>query len=232
LSRALNSGILPRGYYALAEQHAAGFGPDVRTLDAGGDQPDWNDERTPSPEGGGLLVAAPRARIVEEAEIDYYHRKRNAVVVRHVSGDRMVAVVEVISPGNKSGQSAVRSFVAKAAELLYRGIHLLILDLYPPGPRDPNGLHGLIGDDIARKQHSAPPDKPLTLAAYEVSISIRAYVESLAEGDTLPDMPLFLEPGGHVLVPSEPTYDRAFAALPARWRAVLEKDRGQSTLDG
>ena len=31
---ALNSGILPEGYYSLAEQHAAGFGPDVLTLKA------------------------------------------------------------------------------------------------------------------------------------------------------------------------------------------------------
>ncbi len=29
IKRALNRGILPSGYYALAEQHAAGFGPDV-----------------------------------------------------------------------------------------------------------------------------------------------------------------------------------------------------------
>jgi hypothetical protein len=35
-------------------------------------------------------------------------------------------------------------------------------------------------------------------------------------------MPLFLEPGGHVLIPSEPTYDRACAALPALRRTVPE----------
>ena len=32
IQRALNAGILPRDYYALAEQHAAGFGPDVRVV--------------------------------------------------------------------------------------------------------------------------------------------------------------------------------------------------------
>jgi hypothetical protein len=36
-------------------------------------------------------------------------------------------------------------------------------------------------------------------------------------------MPLFLEPGGHVLVPLEATYQAAFAAMPRRWRAVLER---------
>lgn len=32
LARALNRGLLPADYYALPEQHAAGFGPDVLTL--------------------------------------------------------------------------------------------------------------------------------------------------------------------------------------------------------
>lgn len=44
-------------------------------------------------------------------------------------------------------------------------------------------------------------------------------------GDVLRDMPLFLEPGAHVLVPLESTYQAAFAALPHRWRGVLEEVR-------
>ena len=32
LQRALNGGVLPADYYALAEQFAGGFGPDVLTL--------------------------------------------------------------------------------------------------------------------------------------------------------------------------------------------------------
>ena len=41
-------------------------------------------------------------------------------------------------------------------------------------------------------------------------------------GDTLPDMPLFLEPDGCVMVPLEATYQAAFAAQPRRWRDVLQ----------
>jgi hypothetical protein len=33
IKRALNSGLLPPGYYALAEQIAGGMGPDVLTLE-------------------------------------------------------------------------------------------------------------------------------------------------------------------------------------------------------
>jgi hypothetical protein len=63
----------------------------------------------------------------------------------------------------------------------------------------------------------------LTLVAYESSVTVRAYVEPVAVGDDLPDMPLFLEPGAHVPVPLEATYRSAFAAVPRRWRTVLEQ---------
>src|SRR3982751_6444286 len=98
----------------------------------------------------------------------FYRRKHTPVVVRHVSGDRVMAVAEVVSPGNKAARHAIRSFLEKAAELLDRRIHLLILDLFPPGPRDPDGLHAAIWEEIAgRPPAPAAAGKPLTLAAYE-----------------------------------------------------------------
>ena len=58
LARALNRGLLPSDYYALAEQHAAGFGPDVLTLqgDRNGDAEDA--DNSPPTSSGGLLLAA------------------------------------------------------------------------------------------------------------------------------------------------------------------------------
>jgi len=219
LSRALNDDLLPDDYYALPEQHAAGFGPDVLTLQAStGEGPG---PRT-SEGGVSLLVSPPKVQVTAETDMEFYRRKQNAVVVRHVSGDRMVAVVEVVSPGNKAGRHAFRSFLEKAGELLDQRIHLLVLDLHPPTPRDPHGIHAAIWEEITGQEYVAPASKPLTLAAYESGLTVRAYVEPLAVGDRLADMPLFLEPGGHVLVPLENTYQAAFAALPRRWRVVLE----------
>jgi hypothetical protein len=43
-----------------------------------------------------------------------------------------------------------------------------------------------------------------------------------AVGDTLADMPLFLEPGYGVMVPLEKTYDRALAKVPLPRREALE----------
>ena len=63
----------------------------------------------------------------------FYRRKQKTVTVRHVSGDRIVAMVEIVSPGNKSARHAIRSFVEKAVEALYRGYHLLVVDLFPCG---------------------------------------------------------------------------------------------------
>src|SRR5262249_14015981 len=142
--------------------------------------------------------------------------------VRHVSGDRIVAMVEIVSPGNKSSVNALRSFVEKAARLLERSVHLLVLDLHPPGPRDPQGIHAAIWEWFTGEQYTPPPDKPLTLAAYEADLTTRAYVVPTAVGDVLAEMPLFLMPGGHVPIPLEATYQTAWAAVPRRWREVLE----------
>ncbi len=226
ISRSLNAGLLPEGYYALAEQHAAGFGPDILALeqlpddDGSGPVPsaaDLNDAG-----GTGLLVAPPKVSIQVETDMEFYRRKQSVVTVRHVTGDRMVSVVEIVSPGNKSGQKAFRSFLDKAGELLDRQIHLLILDLLPPTPRDPAGVHAAIWEEMTGQPFAGVAGKPLTLAAYESAMSLKAYVEPVAVGDTLPDMPLYLERNGYVLVPLSATYDRAFAALPRRWQSVLQ----------
>lgn len=87
---------------------------------------------------------------------------------------------------------------------------------------DPVGIHAAIWEEITGQDYDAPADKPLTLASYESALSVRAYVEPVAVGEALTDMPLFLEPGAHVLVPLELTYQSAFAAVPRRWRCVLE----------
>src|SRR5690242_4936042 len=114
IRRALNDGLLPPQYYALAEQQAAGFGPDVLTLNAG---PVAAEEASPGSTATGLL-AQPRTRFTFESDAEFYRRKKSSVVVRHVSGDRIVAMVEIVSPGNKASRQALRAFVDKACELL------------------------------------------------------------------------------------------------------------------
>jgi len=221
LARILNSGLLPDDCYALPEQQAAGFGPDVLTLQT--QLPDRVEEGGGSSGGTATIVETrPKTRFTAETDAEFYRRKKSSIVVRHVSGDRIVALLEVVSPGNKASGHALRALVEKACEFLELRIHLLIVDLFPPGPRDPNGIHAAIWEEVQSGPFVLPKDKPLTLVAYECDLTTRAYIEPVAVGDPLPNMPLFLEPNGHVPVPLEATYQTAFAALPRRWRTVLD----------
>jgi hypothetical protein len=64
------------------------------------------------------------------------------VAVRHLTGDQIIALVEIVSPVNESTKNAIDQMVKKAAEFLDRGIHLFILDLFPTGRNDPLGIDG------------------------------------------------------------------------------------------
>lgn len=222
ISDALNSGVLPPNLYAMPEQSAARYSPDVLTLQS---------SRPHDPEDNGsggaptitatALQTRPATRFTAEAEPGFYHRKKSLVAVRHVSGDRIVALIEIVSPGNKSSQYPLDTFVRKACDFIESRVHLLILDPFPPGPRDPDGVHALIWREFDREPFHLPADQPLTLAAYESDIVTRAYVEPVAVGDPLPAMPLFLVPDGCVMVPLDETYRAAFDVQPRRWRDVL-----------
>lgn len=203
---ALNTGGLPQDYYAQIEQLTdLAESEDIEPTAV-------VDETTPS-------LQTP---IDFAAEMNAYVLKRRTVVIRHNSGDRIVALLEIVSPGNKSAQHAINSFVEKAQESLFRGYHLLIVDLFPTTLRDPSGMHGVIS--MALGVESVPFDsaEPLTLAAYSSGASIRAYVEPTAVGHELIDMPLFLTPERYVNVPLESTYTSAFRGVPRRWKTVLD----------
>jgi hypothetical protein len=222
IARALNAGLLPPDYYAMAEQLAGGIGPDVLTLQA--PRPEANGAAAEDPPGGGIAVATapPRTRFVLRKEEDKYAEKSRSIVIHHSSGDQVVALIEILSPGKKSSRHGVRSFLEKAYTALRAGYHLLLVDLFPPGPRDPQGIHGALWTEYFEEGFTLPPDKPLTLAAYAAGEVKTAYVEPVAVGDSLPDMPLFLTPEVYVPVPLETTYQASWQAVPRRWRRELE----------
>ena len=225
IQRALNGGLLPPWLYALAEQHASEFGPDVLALQAP-DAMGGNGVNGFSDDGGGtgLLVAPPKVKMTAQGSAAFYTRKQKSVVVHHASDDRIVAIIEVISPGNKSSQKRLESFVRKTCTLLQQEIHVLILDLHRPTRFTPEGIHGAIWRDMEGGDYRQPTDKPLTLVSYEADeiLGVTAYIEPIAVGDPLPEMPLYVSLDGYVSVPLQETYDRAFAALPRRWADVLE----------
>jgi hypothetical protein len=220
LRNTLNDGVLPPDHYAMAEQIAGDLGPDVFTLQAAGSP--GMPPAAPAASATAVALAPPQVRFTARASLDEYALKQRTLVIRHSSDDRIIALIEILSPGNKSSRHALRSLVEKAAAALVRGYHLLLLDLHPPTPRDPHGIHGALWEEIGEEAYMSPADKPLTLAAYSAGPVIRAYVEPFAVGDALRDMPLFLAPESYVSVPLEATYQAAWRGVPKRWRAELE----------
>ncbi len=217
LRRSLNAGRLPPGFVVLADQQVGDPIPDVLTLNRG------PKGRGGSEPAGGVAIAAtpPKARFVLESEGDVYARRANRIVIRHRHGE-VVAVIEIVSPGNKSSKAAVRAFVRKASELIWQGIHLLVVDLFPPSERDPQGIHKVIWDEVEDAPFELPADKPLTVAAYRASPTRTAFIEPVAIGDVLPELPIFLTDYDYVPAPLEDTYMASWAAYPADFKTMLE----------
>ncbi len=228
IRRALNRGLLPPEYYALAEQTAGGLGPDVLTLQrpANGSPPRGD------PTGGiALATTPPRVEYRRRSETELYATRTKLVVIRHKSNHQVIAIVEIVSPGNKNNRHGLRSLVDKVGEMLRAGVHLLLLDLFPPSSRDPYGLHKAIWDEIEEEPFALPPDRRLTLAAYIGGPCPEAFVQPVAVGLPLPDMPLFLTPEVYVSVPLEATYEAAWADVPSFWRDALTAEPGPTLSD-
>jgi Protein of unknown function (DUF4058) len=220
IKRSLNQGLLPPDFYALAEQITGNMIPDVLTLTR---QVSGSFERAEEASGGGLAVATapPKARFHARKDVDDYAGLAKTVVIRHRTGHRIVAMIEIVSPGNKSGQTDFAAFVQKAEQALRAGIHLLIVDLFPPTARDPDGIHRVIWGDGYEGDFALPKDKPLTCVSYVGYPGAEVYLEPVAVGEKLPKMPVFLNRDVYVLVPLENTYRSAWEAVAAIWQEAL-----------
>jgi hypothetical protein len=223
--------VLPEAYYALVEQRVAGPIADVLTPRKFPPAGRRTYSGAPDDGGGGSAVATapPRADLTrrygaDDAEAEVYAARANRVTVRHRHG-QVVAVVEVVSPGNKASRSEFRTFVEKSADLIRQGVHLLVIDLFPPGPRDPRGVHPAIWDEFTEEDLQLPPGKDRTLASYDAGPDRTAYLNFVAVGDPLPDAPLFLRPGVYVPAPLESSYRATWGQFPAALRGLL-RDAG------
>ncbi len=174
----LNAGLLPKGMIAMAEQVVGGPEPDAVMLQPA--EPDL-------PEGADLSNVAthteappqPKTQFVISVEAERYAAKKNRVVVRHALG-RVVAVIEVVSPGNKDSRH-----------------------------------------QISDNTFMLPGDRLLTLVAYQAAPVTTAFVEPIAVGQQLPDMPLFLRNNFYINVPLEATYMDSWAVLPQLLRDLV-----------
>ena len=79
ISRELNRTLLPKEYYALPEQVAAGFGPDVLTLQSSREsEPDQSNDESPGVTAT-VLRTRPETRFQAETEAEFYRRKKSSM---------------------------------------------------------------------------------------------------------------------------------------------------------
>lgn len=215
IRNALNRGLLGDGYYALVEQRVDGPEPDVIAVQASGSR---DADRSPTV----TVLEPPRTSLTTHLASDAvrYALKANRIAIHHPLG-QVVAMIEIVSPGNKDSRNSFRSFVDKAIAFLRQGVHLLLIDLFPPTPRDPQGIHKAIWDELTDEPFELPAQKERTLVAYQVAAGYTAYIEPVGLGDLLPPMPLFLEPDRHILVPLEATYAETWQLCPAPIREMV-----------
>jgi hypothetical protein len=210
----LNAGLLPDGVAALVEQKAGPVEADVLAIQA-------RARRIEQENGGVATAAKPVTKYIRRTTKEIYAGKANRIVLKHHLG-KTIAVIEIVSPGNKDSRSALRDFVDKTLEYLKKGIHVLVVDLFPPSPRDPYGIHKAIWDEIVEEPFALADGKDRILASYQTGREKVAYVEPVGVGDALPDMPLFLTRELNVMVPLEPTYVATWDVSPLEFKTAVE----------
>ena len=220
---ALNANLLPKGVMALVEHKTGTVTPDVLTIDrwAGSNGAPWSDR------GGTATRMTPQTRIVQKSTKEHYAERANRIVIQQRLG-HTIAVIEIVSPGNKDRTRAFKQFIEKSQDFISEGIHLLVVDLFPPTKRDPHGVHRAIWDDFEDegKEFAFPAGKDRIAVSYDAGVMENvAYIEPLAVGDTIPDMPLFLGSGYNVKVPLEAAYLTTWSFLPADLQEIDESGK-------
>ena len=237
LGLTLTNRLLPPGYYVHPERnyggdHAGENEGDLLTLAetgavVGGPADGGNAGGDSGAGGTAVLAAPPAAAVVTDLSGDgaaAYAAKASRLAVRRGLDHRLVALLELASPGNKDRPRSVARLAGKVAEALEDGVHVVLIDLFPPGPHDPAGLHGAVVEELGSR-YDPPPGKPLCSVGYRARKTRRAFAEPLAVGDPLPTAPLFLTPDRYVPLPLGPDYAVARPIVGRFFLDVLEGRR-------
>lgn len=215
LKEAMNDGLLPPGYRAFAEQRAELYIPDVLALTS---------EETAAQRNGSSNVAVVEPKTDRKAVVGTPPTLGRALTVRHTTGRRVVAIIEIVSPGNKDRESHVGDFAGKVASMVQGGVHAVVLDLLPPRSHDPGGMHGVIWSllDAEHEEEQPPAGRPLTFASYRSADRPIAYLNFAKVGQPFPPVPLFLDQGQFVELPLESSYMLGYSRLPPEDRPGIE----------
>jgi hypothetical protein len=169
----------------------------------------------------GLLPAGHFAHI--ERHFGRFESDLLTLVVREAGTRRLIALVELASAANKDRPENVTAYAGKAKAALDAGVHVVHLDILPPTKFTPMGLGGAIWSAVNGNDYPFTPEKPLAADAFRSGQVMDLYVNPLAVGDELPDVPLFLSEETYIDLPLAATYAEAFASIAPDDRELLAR---------
>ena len=137
LSEALNEGLLPPGYYALPEQHGGRLIADVLTLQV---PPPGAVPRLIAEGGVAVAETPPQVRGAAPSPAARWRGRTWRSVTSAATNCRHVR--DRFARQQRPGGPRSRSFADKVETALWHAIHVLVVDIFPPGPNDPQGMHG------------------------------------------------------------------------------------------
>jgi hypothetical protein len=208
LADALTERWLPPNY--IAEEHAH-LGPSIE-IDVG----TFEREAAATGEEGSGVVATVGTQVWAPPAADgalpaVFPDTFEVRVLSTDSGPKLVAAIELISPGNKD-RPAERAFATKCASYLYQGISVLIVDIVTN--RRANLHNEILRVMEAPDSLALPPESSLYAVAYRPlrrgkGDEIDVWRSSLALGQALPTLPLGLRADLVIPVDFEAAYAEA-----------------------
>ena len=192
LSSHLNA-LLPEGYFAEANVQF-GVEIDVAAFDAS----------VPGTGSGVWIPPPPRV----SSPIELPEAMVEIGVFSRSSGPRLAGAIELVSPSNKDRATHRDAFVSKCAAYLQAGIGLVVVDVVTERLAD---LHRELLLRLAA--HDCGPDTAIRGTAYRAtersgSTMLDVWSETLAVGQPLPTLPLWLRGDICLPVALEETYMR------------------------
>jgi hypothetical protein len=214
LADALTERWLPPGY--IAEEHAH-LGPSVE-IDVGPFE--WEASATAEEASGAVATVGRKVWTPPAAEGVLPAVFPDTFEVRVLStdtGPKLVAAIELISPGNKDRPTERRGFATKCASYLYQGISVIIVDIVTN--RRANLHNEILRVMEAGNALELPPESNLYAVAYRPlrrgkGDEIDVWRSPLALGQALPTLPLGLR--ADLVIPVE--FEAAYAEACMRKR--------------
>ena len=181
--------VLPSRYVAAVEERVYIEGPERQYI------PDvWNKQSSHPQRSLGAAVAEVEEPLVVQAPGPEIHEAY--IEILDLSGEKVVTVIEVLSPANKFPGPGRESYLVKQRDVLYSQAHLVEIDLLRFGPHVLAVPHSLIHgratyDYLVCVNRARPPRASYELYPDRLREPLPRFGVPLAGED--PDVPLDLQ---------------------------------------